>query len=416
MAINNNIYKDNENKLKDRIEKVNLSLLVLVSVKDFNLIKQFYTKDNITDIEIAFSKKLLEFKKNNKLFRETYILGEGIFALICDLRLFTTLKKELLGFFDEFVDNINESYLLIKNSKYDLNIDLSYAIGKYKLYDDAKQGLIEVRKRQKNVYFANDSSYISKNVSSINNSLAKNKVRFKPYSLLTYCIPIIDNLNKKTQYYEYFLDVKDSNNNILSPSDYLLLMHKEDEKKSTSKNILKYSFKILANTHGSLNINLFLSEIEDLEIRNYLYILLNENKKYCHNIVFTLLEEHKIKDYSLIKHFIFKAKEFGVKFSLNKFTHSSSSFERLLLFDPDIIRIDESLINSLHRNHFSKEFLKTANEFARAQNIKMIAPYVKNEKNICILQELKIPYSQGKKFYETRLNSYNHLCKGKHSS
>ena len=149
MAKINNIYKNNENKLKDSIEKVNLSLLVLVSVKDFNMIKQFYAKDKIMDIEICFSKKLLELQKHKKLFNKTYILGEGIFALICDLCSFNTLKKELLGFFDEFVEKVNESYLLIENSKYDLNIDLSYAIGKYKLFADAKQGLKEVRKRQK---------------------------------------------------------------------------------------------------------------------------------------------------------------------------------------------------------------------------------------------------------------------------
>ena len=397
MAKINNIYKNNENKLKDSIEKVNLSLLVLVSVKDFNMIKQFYAKDKIMDIEICFSKKLLELQNYKKLFDKTYILGEGIFALICDLCSFNTLKKELLGFFDEFVEKVNESYLLIENSKYDLNIDLSYAIGKYKLFADAKQGLKEVRKRQKNVYYANDSSYIPKYYPSIKKTLIKNKTRFKSYSLFSYCIPIINNRNNKAEYYEYFLDLKDSNNNILSPYDYLLLMHKEDEKQGVSKDLLEYSFKILTNTKGSLNIDLCLSDIENIEMRAYIYLLLYENKKYCHNIVFNLLEENKINDFSLIKRFILKVKEFGVKFSLNKFIHSSASFERLLLFDPDIIRIDESLINSLYTNYFSKQFLKTASEFARAQNIKMIAPYVKNEKNIVILQELKIPYSQGKR-------------------
>lgn len=397
MIKKNGNYNENTNKLKYSIKKTNLSLLVLVSVKDFKMIKQFYPEDRIYNIEISFSNKLLELQNTQKLFHKTYILGEGIFALRCNLGLFNTLKRKLLGFFDEFVHRVNESYLIIENSKYDLNIDLSYAVGKYKLFEDAKQGLIELRKRRQNIYYANDACYISKSSESKKRVLVANKVSFNSYFLILYSIPLLNNLNQKQEYCEYFLDIKDSRNNIISPFNYLEKIQNEGEKKHASMILLEYSFKMLESSYRSLNINLWLSDIEDPEIRDYVYLLLQENKQHSNKIVFTLLGENKIKDFSLIKRFIQKAKEFGVRFALNEFIHSSLSFERLLLFNPDIIRIDESLMKSLNMNHYSKQFLKTANEFARAQNIEMIAPYMKDKKNLSILQELKIVYSQGKK-------------------
>jgi len=397
MIKKNGNYNEHANKLKYSIKKTNLSLLVLVSVKDFKMIKQFYPKDRIYNIEISFSHKLLELQNTQKLFNKIYILGEGIFALRCNLRLFNTLKKKLLGFFDEFVERVNESYLIIGDSKYDLNIDLSYAIGKYKLFEDAKQGLIELRKRRQNVYYANDACYMSKSYESKKRAFFSNKVSFNSYSLIPYSIPLINNLNQELEYYECFFDIKDSKNNIISPFNYLEIIQNEDEKKYASMLLLEYSFKMIEGSYRTLNINLWLSDIEDEDIRDYVYLLLQENKQYSHKIVFTILGENKIKDFSLIKHFIQKAKELGIRFALNNFIHSSLSFERLLLFNPDIIRIDESLMKSLSMNHYTKQFLKTANEFARAQNIEMIAPYMKDKKNFSILKELKIPYSQGKR-------------------
>ena len=108
-----------------------------------------------------------------------------------------------------------------------------------------------------------------------------------------------------------------------------------------------------------------------------------------------LLEDEETSDYKTIKRFIKKVKTFGVKIALDDFGSGYSSFERVLLYEPDIIKIDGSLVKNIVTNKSSKNLLETIAIFSKKQGIKTIAEFVENEKIFDVLCEIGIDYSQG---------------------
>jgi EAL domain-containing protein (putative c-di-GMP-specific phosphodiesterase class I) len=111
--------------------------------------------------------------------------------------------------------------------------------------------------------------------------------------------------------------------------------------------------------------------------------------------VFLLLEDENVKDFNIIKEFIRHVKQRGVKIAIDDFGSGYSNFERLLEFEPDILKIDGSLIRNIVQDSYTKSIVKTIVLFAKTQNIKTIAEYVENEHIFNILNELGVDYSQG---------------------
>ena len=144
-----------------------------------------------------------------------------------------------------------------------------------------------------------------------------------------------------------------------------------------------------------ISINLSALDIEKPLTRKKLHALLETNAKDAHRIVFELLEDEQIKDFELIKEFIRDIKSYGAKIAIDDFGAGYSNFERLLNYQPDILKIDGSLVKNIETNSYSLSVVKTIVAFAKEQNIKIIAEYVENENIYNILYSLGVDYSQG---------------------
>ena len=105
--------------------------------------------------------------------------------------------------------------------------------------------------------------------------------------------------------------------------------------------------------------------------------------------------KESVKDFELIKTFIYDVKKLGVKIAVDDFGAGYSNFERLLDYQPDILKIDGCLIQNIETNSYSLSVVKTIINFAKEQNIKTIAEFVENEAIFNILNELGVDYSQG---------------------
>lgn len=144
-----------------------------------------------------------------------------------------------------------------------------------------------------------------------------------------------------------------------------------------------------------LSINISVTDIEKTFTREKIFDLLEEYHSDAHRIVFELLEDEDVKDFNIIKDFIRHVKNQGVKIAIDDFGSGYSNFERLLEFEPDILKIDGSLIKNIVQDTYSKSIVETIVLFAKKQNIKTIAEYVENEEIFNILKDLGVDYSQG---------------------
>ncbi len=85
----------------------------------------------------------------------------------------------------------------------------------------------------------------------------------------------------------------------------------------------------------------------------------------------------------------------GVKIAIDDFGAGYSNFERLLDYQPDILKIDACLVKNIVTDTYSKDVVQTIVSFAKAQGIKTVAEYVESEAIYDIVKEMGVDYSQG---------------------
>ena len=182
---------------------------------------------------------------------------------------------------------------------------------------------------------------------------------------------------------------------LLAPFHFLDIAKKTGYYSNITKIVIDNSFKALSYTDKEITINLSSSDIENKQIRNYLWVLVSK-KEHRGRITFELLEDEEVKDFNLVKDFIIKCKlECAVKIAIDDFGSGYSNYERLLEFQPDILKIDGSLIKNIVSDEYSLHVVESIIHFAQKQSIKTVAEFVSSKEIFEKIKDLGIDYSQG---------------------
>jgi len=385
-----------KNLLLTQIENNNLSVLTLLQIEKYDILEKCYSDEAINKIERDFGNSLLKNLPSPKIFKKVYFLGNGKYALLCDFYNCEKLDQTIEKYLKKFVKRVNKSAFFIDGIEEDLNIVLSYSFGKYMLYEDARQGLHEAAMVNEVVHYSNDASVREQLFAKENKKILKQvKTALDNDNIVSYFQPIINNQTKKIEKYESLVRLIDENNKVITPFHFLNISKESAYYTKITHRVLKNSFKVLEKTQADISINLSILDIENEETIKKLFSLLDTYKKYTHRIIFELLEDENVKNFKVIKKFIYKIKKRGVKIAIDDFGSGYSSFARLLDIAPDIIKIDGCLIRNIETDDFARNLVETIVVFAKKQNIKTVAEFVENEKVFTLLKNIGIDYSQG---------------------
>ena len=72
-----------------------------------------------------------------------------------------------------------------------------------------------------------------------------------------------------------------------------------------------------------------------------------------------------------------------------------SNFERLLDYQPDVLKIDACLIKNIDKDKYSKDVVETIQLFAWKQDIKKVAEFVETQEILKTVTDIGINYTQG---------------------
>ena len=400
---NVNTIMSDKKHLIDKIESNNIFLLILIQIEDFDILDKFYNTLTVDKIEKMFAFNMLSYLPNSYVFDNIYNIGNGRYALLADFFNFSSSQTNVNYYLESFVKNIRKSILIVDEIEYDLNIIVSYTFGKEHLYEDAKCGLEEAIDKKILIKYANDSS-IQEHIEAKKNMevIKMVKIALDNYKIVSYFQPIINNKTRIIEKYESLVRLVDEDGNVLSPYAFLDISKKGSYYNKITHRVLENSFKILEHITTKISINLSSLDIEKEETRSILYELLERYSSDAGRIVFELLEDENVKDFAVIKRFIKKVKKLGVMIAIDDFGAGYSNFERLLEFEPDILKIDGSLIKNIANDIYSRNIVETIVSFAKKQNIITIAEFVENEEIFNILNNLGVDYSQGYYFGEPK--------------
>ncbi len=382
--------------LLDELKKIKNPLLVMLQIEGYENLENFYGKEITGIIENKFAMHLLDYCPVGCVFGKVYQLENGIFGLVKDLEESTIISESTVMQLKKFQQNIKDGVLKFGTYEYDLNVILSYGNRPEYIYEDVMIGLKKAILMKKEFMYADSFTLQEKEKAKQNlHTINMIKKALDAGNIKSFFQPIINTKTGEIEKYESLVRLKKDDGKILSPFFFLEIAKNGKYYHQISEAIVQNSLEMLRKTDKEISINISTLDIEDVELRNKIITIITMNTDIVNRLVLELLEDEDVNDFNVIIDFISLVKMFGVKIAIDDFGAGHSNFERLLSFQPDIIKLDGSLIKNIHQNKYSKDIVETIKNFADKQNIKTVAEFVSCKEVYDEVTALGIDYLQG---------------------
>jgi len=383
-------------QLLNAIKNFQKPILIYMKLDKFEMLEDFYDNETVEDIEkhalMHLQKQFAEIYEFDKIYQ----LGNGEFALLIDYERYFIDAESFIKQLKNIQAMIKEDKISLENIEYDISILISLVYEKEKILESAKLGIKKILQSKKDFLIANNLATIEQQKAKKNMQMVKTiKNAIENSKIVSYFQPIIDNKTKQIVKYESLVRLIDEDDKVLSPFFFLDTAKKSNYYLKITDIILEHSFTILRNCTSDISINLSALDIEQKSMRYKIFALLEKYKEDANRVVFELLEDEAINDFEIIKEFITDVKKYGVKIAIDDFGAGYSNFERLLQYQPDILKIDGCLIRDIETSSYSLSVVKSIVTFAKEQNLQTIAEFIENESIFKIVKELGVDYSQG---------------------
>jgi PAS domain S-box-containing protein len=383
-------------QLDDAVKNSKDPIVVYMKLEEFAIIEELYESEIVEELQDKVAHKLQDTLSDECNLNRIYRLDNGEYAMVSEK---TRCLQDADAFFKrlkDFQEKIKISVVNIGDIDYDISIIISVAFDDKNVLESAKLGIKRLLKTKQSFTISNNFAQEQRDKAYNNMQvLSMVKTAIHNFNIVSYFQPIINNKTQEIDKYESLVRLINEEGKVLSPFFFLDISKKGRYYSQITNMVLDNSFSALRNTQMDISMNLSALDIESKTTKEKIFELLHKHKDEAHRIVFELLEDENIKDFETIKTFIDDAKKLGVKIAIDDFGAGYSNFERLLDYQPDILKIDGSLVKDIDTNAYSLSVVKTIVAFAKEQNIQTVAEFVENENIYNILKELGIDYSQG---------------------
>lgn len=391
--------------LSDKIGQTKNPILILMQIENYDILVDFYDAQTVEKIEKIFARNLLNFLPKSLSFNKVYQVGNGKFALLDEYTQNDPSTTYYL--IKEFAQNIKKSVIGLDNYEYDVSMIVSYSIGypKY-ILKNTQIGLKKAREEKKEVLFA-DRLYHEAQQKAKNNIEVIKKIQkaLESNRIISKFQPILNNSTEKIEKFESLVRLVEEDGNEIPPLHFLEVAKKGNYYRQITLAVINNSFEALKQTDKQVSINISSLDIDDGAVRYMLLNSLSYDSDIAKRVTFELLEDEGLKNFESVKEFISIVKEFGAKIAIDDFGSGYSNFERILALEPDILKIDGTLIKNLDKESYNRDIVETINMFAKKRGILTVAEFVSNEDIYRIVRDIGIDYSQG--FYIAKPGEIN---------
>lgn len=169
------------------------------------------------------------------------------------------------------------------------------------------------------------------------------------------------------------------NDKAISPFFFLDITKKSKLYSEITKIVIKKSIVFINQRKKAVSINLSYQDITDKNTLDYIYTTLAHNEEIASYITFEMLESGEIDSYEYIYEFIEKIKSYGCKLAIDDFGSGYSNFIQLFNMEPDIVKIDGSLIKDINTNQNSKNIVEAIINLSKKSGIQTVAEFIDNK-------------------------------------
>jgi len=383
-------------QLLDNIKTLQRPMLILMQIDNYKTLEYLYDEQVLENMLKVFEQKIVTYLPSGFYFHKIINLGDGEFAILQEMKENDTSATQKEIQIKQLQQNINEAVIQFDKYNFYISVIISFSTIKTNIYENVKSGLNKAIETNTDIIFSNNLIEKERKIALANSKIIQTvKTALESHKMVSYFQPIINNDTMQIEKYESLVRLIDENNNIISPFAFLDVSKKSRYYNIITTTILHNSFEALNNTDKEISMNLSAIDIENDHTRNHIINLITQNIHNANRMVFELLEDEKVNNFEIVKDFIALIKTFGCQIAIDDFGAGVSNYERLLDYQPDILKIDACLIKHIDTDKYSRDVVETIQLFASKQKIKTVAEFVSTPEILKIIKEIGINYSQG---------------------
>lgn len=205
---------------------------------------------------------------------------------------------------------------------------------------------------------------------------------------------VYDNVLKCITKYEALMRIVDLDGTVYTPAGFMSLAKKYHLYHPLSSIMVEKVLHLFAGRKESVSLNLSVYDIHSEEMQALFFRLL-ESIGDAHNIVIEVLEDEEFRDIELLKQFIVRAKQHGVKIAIDDFGAGYSNLLEIGSINPDYIKVDGGIIRRIDSDEMHRKIIDIIVLIGQQLNTDIIAEFVENAKIQQLVQDKGIRYSQG---------------------
>ena len=398
--------------LEKALREEPFSGLFVIDIDGFRNINELYGMYTGNRILQQFAKDLENFFASRDF--TLYRIYADVFAVkanlqFIDLDLYEDTIETLLA----YVENLHIGYSDSDDSDESIKLDVTIGISleEQDALNKAEMALSYAKNHSKKYIAYSKMIDTSKSIHQLLQRKNEIKEAIHSDNFIPVFQPIVDRKGRTVKY-EALIRMRkviDGKEQLVSPHFFLDAAVKTRQYETLTLIMIEKSFRYMHTLRKPFSLNLSFNDMLNEEV---LEALRHNIEKYGsgNQLTVEILESENVEDYVAIKNFIKAFKKLGVEIAIDDFGSGFSNFAHLFEIEPDIVKIDGSLIKNIDTDKKSYEFVKSIVQLAKALGIKTLAEFVSNEAIYHITYELGIDYFQGYHFsapvtYETLQNT-----------
>ena len=386
----------NRAALESDIQEFQDPIVIVCALDGYETLAGFYESSVIRSMEEAFVKLLEQnFPKEKKDFA-IYHPSDGLYCITFDNYKSKVSKDELYECIEKLYIRMTKEIILIDYLEFSPLITMGVSINASVPYENARTSLKEAYKQKKHFLFSDDVlENAHKEIGSNLHWIQKIRDAINDDRIVPFFQPLYNNKTKKIEKYESLIRLIDNNGDIISPFHFLEISKKARSYHQLTRIMIDKAIEVFENRTEEFTINLSGSDIENDEIREHIISTIKQKPHIAKRLVFELLEDETFDSFDTFEEFITTIKSFGVQIAIDDFGSGYSNFVRLMDFQPDILKIDGSLIKNITSDSFSLDIVTTIQNFATKTGLKTVAEFVSDESIHEVVDSLGMDYAQG---------------------
>ena len=211
---------------------------------------------------------------------------------------------------------------------------------------------------------------------------------------MPYFQAVIDIESKQTLHYECTPRIVTSQGEILKPDAFSNTVIRLRMDGLLTRTLFSQCLSRFRKTQISWSLNITIEDILDPSINEYIAYEL-QRYPYPANITLVLFEPQVIANYSSVRAFITMVKSKGIKVMINSFGNDFANTLNILKLEIDAIKLDGMLIKQIVNDENTALFVDYTANFAKQQNIQLIASMVENKAIATALKKVNVTLMQG---------------------